>query len=54
MIKLINNVIFETNIELIINRKLFERKIIDENTYSLVNDFLLKKLRQLQKERRYI
>lgn len=40
--------IFTTNIEIIINRKLFERKIIDENTYLTTNDKLLKKLKELQ------
>ncbi len=42
MIYLINKA-FITNIEIIINRKLYERKIIDENTFVKVNDILLKK-----------
>ena len=44
MINLDDN-FFKTNIEILINRKLFERKIIDENTFSLVNNALLKNQR---------
>ncbi len=48
MIDLINNEIFNINVEIIINRKLYERKIIDENTFTLVQEILLKKLNKLQ------
>lgn len=40
--------IFETQLEIIINAKLYKRNIIDEYTYSKVNDKLLKKLKMLQ------
>lgn len=48
MIDLINNEIFNINVEILINRKLYERKIIDENTFTLVQEILLKKLNKLQ------
>ena len=37
------------NIEDIINKKLYEEKIIDENTYKLVKDKLLNLLYELDK-----
>ncbi len=45
---LIYNDIFHLNIEIIINQKLYERKIIDENTFTLVHDFLLRKIGKLK------
>ena len=35
---------FDTKILILVNRKLYDKKIIDENTYYVVNDILLKKL----------
>ena len=35
---------FDIKIFILLNRKLYDKKIIDENTYYIVNDILLKKL----------
>lgn len=45
-----NNKIFETQLQIIINNSLYKKKVIDEYTFSKVNDKLLKKL-QLIKNR---
>ena len=45
---LINNKIFELQIQIIINTNLYRKNVIDENTFSKVNDKLLKNLRALQ------
>ena len=45
---MVNNANFVINIEIIINRKLYERKVIDEDTFTIVNDVLLRKLKGLQ------
>ena len=42
------NKITEVQIKIIINTSLYKKKIIDEQTFSLVNEMLLKKLRCLQ------
>jgi len=34
----------KVNIQIIINKRLFERKLIDKATYSIVNESLLRKL----------
>lgn len=38
------NKITELQIEIIINRNLYKKGIIDEQTFSIVNEILLKKL----------
>ncbi len=40
------------NIENIVNQKLYEEKMIDENTYKLVKEKLLKLLYELNKKTR--
>ena len=40
--------ITEVQIKIIINTSLYKKKIIDEQTFSLVNEMLLKKLMHLQ------
>lgn len=42
------NKITEVQIQIIINTNLYKRNIIDENTFSKVNERLLKKLAALQ------
>ncbi len=42
------NKITEVQIKIIINTSLYKKKIIDEQTFSLVNEMLLKKLMHLQ------
>lgn len=42
------NKVFEIQLKLIVNMRLFKRNIIDEYTFSKVNDKLLKKLKSLQ------
>ena len=37
--------VFIWNVEMIINRNLYLRKIIDENTYLIVHNQLLKKIK---------
>ena len=48
MIILFDNEIFRINIEIIINRNLCNKNVIDENTFMKVNEILLKKLNELQ------
>ncbi|MGN1380336.1 MAG: hypothetical protein ACI4W0_02190 [Bacilli bacterium] len=45
---MIINKIFELQIQIIINANLYRKNEIDENTFSKVNDKLLKSLRALQ------
>ena len=45
---MINNKIFEVQIQIIINNNLYRKNLIDENTFSKVNDKLLKNLKVLQ------
>jgi len=47
VIRLINEEILDINIEIIINRNLFKKNIIDENTYCKANEKLLKKLAEI-------
>lgn len=42
------NKIAEVQIQIIINTNLYKRSIIDENTYSKVNERLLKQLKALR------
>ena len=42
------NKITELQVQIIINNNLYRKKLIDENTFSKVNDKLLKNLRALQ------
>jgi hypothetical protein len=44
----LNNEIFITNLEIIINRNLNKKGIIDDNTYIKANEKLLKKIKELQ------
>ena len=46
---MINNKIFELQIQIIINTNLLKKKVIDENTFLKVNDKLLRNIRLLQK-----
>lgn len=39
-----NNIIFDIKIQIIINNNLYERALIDKNTYESVNIKLLKKI----------
>ena len=41
-----NNYLFYLNIEIIINRNLYKKNIIDEKTYFYVNEKLLQKLKE--------
>ena len=45
---MINNKIFELQIQIIINTNLYKKNIIDEKTFSKVNDKLLKNLKVLR------
>ena len=45
--RMINDKIFKINIEIIINKNLYKRNIIDENTFIKVNEILLKELKCL-------
>ena len=45
---MINNKIFELQIQIIINTNLFKKKVIDENTFLKVNDKLLRNIRLLR------
>ena len=45
---LINNKTFEINIKVIINRNLYKKNIIDENTFIKAQEQLLKKLKELK------
>ncbi|MDY6071533.1 MAG: hypothetical protein SPI44_01495 [Bacilli bacterium] len=45
---MINNKIFELQIQIIINTNLYRKNVIDENTFSKINDKLLKNLKALQ------
>ena len=47
VIILINEKIFTIEIKIIINNNLYKKNIIDEKTYSKVNDLLLHKLKLL-------
>ena len=45
---MINNKIFELQIQIIINTNLLKKKVIDENTFLKVNDKLLRNIRLLR------
>ncbi len=45
--RMINDKIFKINIKIIINKNLYKRNIIDENTFIKVNEILLKELKCL-------
>ena len=45
---LINNEIFNINIKIVINRSLFKKGIIDNETYVIVNEKLLKQLKEIK------
>lgn len=45
---LINNEIFNINVQIIINRSLFKKGIIDNETYIIVNEKLLKHLKEIK------
>ena len=49
VIILINEKIFTIEIKIIINNNLYKKNIIDEKTYSKVNDLLLHKLHEMKK-----
>lgn len=43
-----NEEIFNINIQIIINRNLYKKNIIDENTFIRIEEILLKKIKELQ------
>ena len=43
-----NNKRLELQFELMINNKMYENKIIDENTFLIVNDNLIKKINKME------
>ena len=45
---MINNKIFELQIQIIINTNLLKKKVIDESTFLKVNDKLLRNIRLLR------
>lgn len=45
---MINNKIFELQIQILINQNLYKKKFIDEETYSFINEELRKRLKILQ------
>ncbi len=48
MILLIKNELFKINIEIILNKLLYEKCIIDENTYIESNERLIRSLKGLR------
>lgn len=47
VIKLLNEKVFITELKIIINNNLYKKNIIDEKTFSKVNDLLLHRLKLL-------
>ena len=48
-----DNKIFNIKLQILINDNLYEKKLIDEELYSLANDKLLKQLNKLKEENNY-
>jgi len=48
VILLINNEAFIINIKILLNQKLYKRNVIDDSTYRIVNEKLLKRLNELK------
>ena len=46
---MMNDKLTELQIEILINQSLFEKKLIDENTYLKVNDQLLKSIHSFRR-----